>query len=922
MPDISRLVIEVDSTGVVKANGDLAAFEAMSNKVGKSTDAMAKNFGAFQLIVNKLPGPLKSVASGLLGMVSPAQAAVSAIIEVIGAINKFSKESIAAFQEQEVNLARLGVVLEATGAQSWTTSEELRNMAVALRTETGRSADEIMQMQSVLLGFTGITGENFERLVGNMINMADVMGGSLTSSANIFGKALENPSASLNSLTRQGFVFTEEQKRMVRQLEEAGRLQEAQVIYLEAMENAFGKAAVATKEARGESINYALAIEDLRLAFGRLASESGFTQFIQGNIARAVEWYAGIVGGIAEMSNNRRINNAAIAAFDAGVATNEQALIALHFKIEETAERYERLSLITERTSELNRQTDRAMLEWSRLVNQYDEIAEAIRREREEQAEITRLLGIQRELSTEIAKIENAYDDTEEGKTTRAEREIAKWTRLRDQMWETSTGVFEGLSEEHKRQIDVIIADLQRQRNGAGRVSAVYADWVKLLSQATGYSVELVNSLRGLGTIEKYTTEVNKLIDYMNDMPTLYEALGLDETGVLENATEKLRSVLSAMVESGLWNRNDESLQTLLRELNEMENRAKDKRGEKYLTDLTEQINDASRSTYELALKRLVIEEGISREAAIQALEMKKELDYILNGYDIMGEIATVIDDALRSIRGGYGGYGQYAGGKFAEAGMNLIQGSDVGNFVEGTAMGGPLVGLIDMLVGALSNVIGGMEGIDIILSPITNMLKELEPTIKALMLPVMFVAKLMEALGKAINWLLNFLTFGLINQMAELYDTLLSTNDERKKEEERLKALNDQYAKLYAALKIQEEYYLQQRRHLNAEWAIENYQNVNDMILSPHGVFRTDPKDYIIATKNPETLMSGVSSPVFITVENHGAKVSTEESTDANGARRIKVIVDAAVQQGFMDGSYDNAFDTMSMRRNGKRVT
>jgi len=929
MPDISRLVIEIDSHGIVKATGDLSAFEVMSNKVGKSTDSMAKNFGAFQLVINKLPGPLKSISAGLMGIVSPSQAVVSAFLE-IGAV---SKDCIAKYQEQEVHIARIGAVLESTGAQSWTTSEDLKNMADTLRRETGRSTNEIMEMQSVLLGFTGITGENFERLAGNMINMADVMGGSLTSSANTFGRALENPSNSLNALTRQGFVFTEEQKRMVRQLEEAGRLQEAQVIYLEAMENAFGDAATATREARGEVLNYAMAVDDLKLAFGRLASESGFTQFIQGNIARGINWYAGIISGIADMSNNIRLNNAAIAAFEAGIATNEQSLIALHFKIEEATTKYGKLVEITKRTSELNRETDRTMLDLIQLKNQYNDIVDTLQREKKEREEVNRLLGIEKQLSSEMAKIENEYDNTEEGKSTKVDREIAKWIKLRDSMWETATGSFQPLSEEHQRQIDVIIAQLQKGRD---KLKIDYDDWVKTLSQATGYSdkdiggifneksKKVEGGLGGLGTIEKYTTEVNNLVDYMNNMPTLYEALGLEETEVLEVAADKMRSVLAAMVESGLWDGSEASFKLLTQKLKEADNKSENKRDEKYLAALTEQLADAGKSTYDLAVKRLMIEQRISEEAAKQALETQKNIDYINNGYDIIGEILTTIDDAIRSIRSGDGGYGRYMGGKFAEAGMNAIQGSDAGNFAQGTAQSGWIMGLINMLVGAISKVMNSIEGADDILNPVTNMLMETKDVLKSMFLPALIISRAFTEIGKILNEIIDVTTFGLVKQMAEEYDLLTATNDERQREEERLRTLNEQYVRLFNALKEQEEYYLQQRRHLNAEGTIESYQarSVNDMILSPSGVFRTDPEDYIIATKHPETLMSGNAAPVYITIENHGAKVSAQESTDTDGARQIKIIVDGIIQQGMAGGSYDGAFDAMSARRSGKRIT
>jgi len=93
-------------------------------------------------------------------------------------------------------------------------------------------------------------------------------------------------------------------------------------------------------------------------------------------------------------------------------------------------------------------------------------------------------------------------------------------------------------------------------------------------------------------------------------------------------------------------------------------------------------------------------------------------------------------------------------------------------------------------------------------------------------------------------------------------------------------------------------------------------------MILSPHGVFSTDPEDYIIATKRPESLMSGGAASVYVNViNNSNADVTAHESTDENGARIVEITIDRVVQNGMASGKYDGAFDIMSQRRGGKRV-
>jgi hypothetical protein len=73
----------------------------------------------------------------------------------------------------------------------------------------------------------------------------------------------------MTALSRQGFIFTQQEKDLVRELEETGRHMEAQAIIIEAMEGAFKGAAGAVAEVTSATDRYNRAVEELKAARGR-----------------------------------------------------------------------------------------------------------------------------------------------------------------------------------------------------------------------------------------------------------------------------------------------------------------------------------------------------------------------------------------------------------------------------------------------------------------------------------------------------------------------------------------------------------------------------------------------------------------------------------------------------------------------------
>ena len=181
------------------------------------------------------------------------------------AIVDFGKSCVQSANQAVKAFNILDNTIRATGADAWTSTKELDSMAKTLSDSTNYSVTEIENMQSVLLGFREITGETFQDASDAVLDMATVMGMDLTSAVQTVGKALDDPIRGLDSLRRQGFQFTDEQKAELAQMVKNGKKIEAQKIILDELTNSYGGASRAGQDSFAKQRH---AVENFRDSLG------------------------------------------------------------------------------------------------------------------------------------------------------------------------------------------------------------------------------------------------------------------------------------------------------------------------------------------------------------------------------------------------------------------------------------------------------------------------------------------------------------------------------------------------------------------------------------------------------------------------------------------------------------------------------
>jgi hypothetical protein len=227
MADIATLGLRINADGLIKALSDT---ELRLNAVGTKALDVGKKFG---------------VAFGA--------AAVGGLVLTI-------KNTI----EQEKVLAQLEARVRSTGGAAGFTSGALAQMAGDLQKVSTFGDEAIISMQSVLLTFTQVRGDEFKGASQAILDMSTALGMDLKSAALQVGKALNDPILGVSALARAGVQLTASQKEAVKSLVEVGDVAGAQRIILKELETQFGGAAAAARNTLGG------ALVSLKNAFGDL----------------------------------------------------------------------------------------------------------------------------------------------------------------------------------------------------------------------------------------------------------------------------------------------------------------------------------------------------------------------------------------------------------------------------------------------------------------------------------------------------------------------------------------------------------------------------------------------------------------------------------------------------------------------------
>lgn len=204
------------------------ANEAQVNIRVAGKDKFSKELDDSERLVNKFATGVKVALA--------AAAAAFAFDKISGWVGQWVSD----WSEAEQAVTKMESVLNATGGKAGYTSEQLQQMADEIEGLTGHSAESVLQMQTLLMTFENVRGDEFKRATMAAADLATVLGTDTAGAARLLGKALNDPRDAISALARAGVDFSEDQKAMITSLVETGDVVKAQEMILDALESKVG----------------------------------------------------------------------------------------------------------------------------------------------------------------------------------------------------------------------------------------------------------------------------------------------------------------------------------------------------------------------------------------------------------------------------------------------------------------------------------------------------------------------------------------------------------------------------------------------------------------------------------------------------------------------------------------------------------
>lgn len=204
-----------------------------------------------------------------------AQVAYEGFQRVIGAIKAQIAESNRLFDIQAKADAQQRAVIESTNRAAGRSLEQLKEQAQALQDVTLFGDEEVQRAQNLLLTFTNIQGDVFDRTTETALDLSVALDQDLKTSAIQLGKALQDPIKGVSALSEVGVSFTEQQREQIKALTESGEVAEAQGLILETLETQVkGSAQAVAEVGRGEWQQFQNILDDVSESIGRIITQN------------------------------------------------------------------------------------------------------------------------------------------------------------------------------------------------------------------------------------------------------------------------------------------------------------------------------------------------------------------------------------------------------------------------------------------------------------------------------------------------------------------------------------------------------------------------------------------------------------------------------------------------------------------------
>ncbi len=172
--------------------------------------------------------------------------------------------SSAQTQERAVKLVDGG--LRATGNSAKLTSAELQKIASGLQELTNFGDEDILaNVTSPLITFRNVAGETFKEAQELILDMSEVLGQDLKSSAIQVGKALNDPIQGVTALRRVGVQLSDQQEKQVKDFMAVNDIASAQKVILAELASEFG----------GQARNVVDPLKQLKNTIGDIAEQLG-----------------------------------------------------------------------------------------------------------------------------------------------------------------------------------------------------------------------------------------------------------------------------------------------------------------------------------------------------------------------------------------------------------------------------------------------------------------------------------------------------------------------------------------------------------------------------------------------------------------------------------------------------------------------